>query len=79
MKRHPITLAEQARDYRRKAARSLARLPALEAAANEVYTVANREAVAAESRFYQQMIREAKTCEALIRAAAEYRAQRVQS
>jgi hypothetical protein len=65
-----------ARSFRLKAAASLQRLPALEAAANESFTIANREALAREAKHYWRMIREAEDYEALARLAAESRAQR---
>lgn len=76
MKREPVTLAEKAAHYWALAQRSLERLPALEAAANESFTVGNREARDREYRFRARMIAEAETHEALIRAAEDYRAQK---
>ena len=76
MKREPITLAEQAAHYWALARRSLERLPALQAAANESFTVDNREALAREYRFRARMIAEAEAHETLIRAAEDYRAQK---
>ncbi len=67
---------QSAASYRAKAAASLQRLPALQAAANESFTIENREAVAREFAHYRKMIREAEDYEALARLAAEARALR---
>jgi hypothetical protein len=67
---------QSAQSYRAKAAASLQRIPALEAKANESFTVENREAVAREYAFYRRMIREAEDYEALARLAAAARALR---
>ena len=76
MSAEPITLEEKAAHYWAQAQRSLERLPALQAAANESFTVDNREALSREYRFRARMIAEAEAHESLCRAAAEMRALR---
>jgi hypothetical protein len=76
MSAEPITLAEQAARYRALAQRSLERLPALAAAANERNTPDNREALAREHKHLARMTAEAVAHEALIAAAAQYREER---